>query len=76
MGKKYSESLEERQRACMLAMVRDILSDRSIESVTIENAHGALSVSRSAGERERQQVEAIGFISDMCEDDESDEGCD
>lgn len=59
MKKTNNYDFDERQRRCMLALVRDILSDKSVEQITFENAHGAISVRRTTPER--GVVHAIGF---------------
>ena len=62
---------EERQRKCMIRLVRDILSDKSVEQITFENAHGAISVTRTVPER--RSVTAIGFTADIENYDEGDD---
>lgn len=57
----------------MLALVRDILSDKSVAQVTVENQHGAISVARTVPET--RDVCAIGFNANFDED-EYDEGDD
>lgn len=70
MKRRNNNDFEERQRHCMLALVRDIFSDKSIEQITYENAHGSISVRRTTPEY--SVVHAIGFTADFndYEDDE------
>lgn len=52
----------------MLRLVRDILSDKSVEQITFENAHG---VTRAVPEK--RSVTAIGFTADIENYDEGDD---
>lgn len=71
MGRRREESFTEQQRECIFALVRDILSDRSIEEVTFEDVHGALSVRRDTAKGGR--VNAIGFVVHDQESEDEDE---
>ena len=72
MGRRREESFAERQRECIFALVRDILSDRSIEAVTFEDVHGALSVRRDTAKA--RSLDAIGFtVYNQEREDEEDE---
>lgn len=55
----------------MFALVRDILSDKSVAQVTVENQHGAISVARTVPET--RDVCAIGFTVNFDEDDYDEE---
>lgn len=71
MKKRNNYDFEERQRRCMLRLVQDILSDKSVEQITFENAHGAISVRRATPEM--GVVRAIGFNADYDDYEENDE---
>lgn len=71
MAKRNSYGLEERQRRCMLRLVQDILSDKSVEQISFENAHGAISVRRAVPEK--RSIYAIGFNANFEEYEESEE---
>ena len=62
---------EERQRKCMLALVRDILSDKSVVQISYETVHGAITVTRNVPER--KSIYAIGFTANFEREDEEDE---
>lgn len=71
MSRRREESFAERQRACIFALVRDILSDRSIEEITFEEVHGAVAVRRGTAKAGR--LNAIGFAAQESEDEEEGE---
>lgn len=73
MKKRNKGNFEERQRKCMVRLVRDILSDKSIAQISFETTHGAISVTRAVPET--SSVHAIGFTADYdeYEDNEEDE---
>lgn len=71
MKKRHSNDFEERQRQCMCALIRDILSDKSVTQITYENRHGSISVSREIPEM--NSVHAIGFTADFDDYDDSDD---
>ena len=62
---------EERQRNCMLALVRDVLSDKSVVQISYETVHGAITVTRNIPEK--KSISAIGFTANFESEDEEDE---
>lgn len=68
MKRKNNNDFEERQIRCMLALVRDIFSDKSIEQITYENVHGSISVRRTTPDY--SVVHAIGFTADFNDNDD------
>ena len=55
----------------MLALVRDILSDKSVVQISYETVHGAITVTRNVPER--RNICAIGFTANFESEDDEDE---
>ena len=55
----------------MFALVRDILSDKSVVQISYETVHGAITVTRNVPER--KSIYAIGFTANFEREDEEDE---
>lgn len=70
--KRNKGNFERLQRECMVTLIRDILSDKSVMQITYENRHGVISVSRDSAPQ--TVTHAIGFqIGDDTADDYDDE---
>ncbi len=70
--KRNKGNFERLQRECMVTLIRDILSDKSVTQITYENRHGVISVSRDSAPQ--TVTHAIGFqIGDDTADDYDDE---
>lgn len=72
MKKRHSNDFEKQQRECMVTLIRDILSDKSVTQITYETRHGIISVSRETAPQ--TITHAIGFqIGDDTADEYDDE---
>lgn len=70
--KRNKGNFERLQRECMVTLIRDILSDKSVTQITYENRHGVISVSRDSAPQ--TVTHAIGFqIGDDTADEYDDE---
>lgn len=66
--KRNKGNFERLQRECMVTLIRDILSDKSVTQITYENRHGVISASRDSAPQ--TVTHAIGFqIGDDTADD-------
>lgn len=72
MKRHNNGDFEQRQRECMVTLIRDILSDKSVTQITYETRHGIISVSRDTAPQ--TVTHAIGFqIGDDTADEYDDE---
>lgn len=69
--KRNNGNFEKLQRECMLTLIRDILSDKSVTQITYENRHCVISVSRETAPQTVTHV--IGFTADFNDYDDSDD---
>ena len=73
MKKRNNYDFEAMHTANIFALVRDILSDKSIEAISYEDRHGAISIARNT---HKETTFAIGFTADIDGNDNDDEGDD
>ncbi len=66
--KRNKGEFEKQQRECMLTLIRDILSDKSVTQITYENRHGVISVSRDSAPQ--TVTHAIGFTANFNDSDD------
>lgn len=71
MKKRHNNDFEKLQRECMVTLIRDILSDKSVTQITYETRHGIISVSRESAPQ--IVTHAIGFTADFSDYDDSDD---
>lgn len=69
--KRNNGNFERLQCECMVTLIRDILSDKSVTQITYENRHGVISVSRETAPQ--TVTHAIGFTADFNDYDDSDD---
>lgn len=69
--KLNNSNFERLQRECMVTLIRDILSDKSVTQITYENRYGVISVSRDSAPQ--TVTHAIGFTADFDDYDDSDD---
>jgi hypothetical protein len=63
MMKRNNDDLDEMQAQCMLRLIHDILSDKSVTEITYESMHGgAIHVKRD--KPEKSNIHVIGFSID------------
>lgn len=71
--KRNNGDFEAMHTANIVALIRDILSDKSIEAISYEDRHGAISIVRNT---HKETTFAIGFSIDNDNNEENDEGDD
>lgn len=71
--KRNNGNFETMHTANIFALIRDILSDKSIESISYEDRHGAIIIACST---HKETTFAIGFTADIDGNDNNDEGDD
>lgn len=72
MKKRNNGDFETMHTANIFALIRDILSDKSIEAISYEDRHGAISIVRNV---HKETTFAIGFNADI-DGNDNDEGDD
>lgn len=60
--KRNNGNFETMHTANIFALIRDILSDKSIEAISYEDRHGAISIARNT---HKETTFAIGFTADI-----------
>lgn len=70
--KSNNSELEERKQRCMFALVRDVLSDKSVTQVSFETVHGVILVTRARSFKPYKNVSAMGFTANYedCDDED------
>ena len=71
MRRQNGGDFEQMQVECMLTLIRDILSDKSVTEISYQNTHGAICVKRD--KPEKSHVSAIGFQIDSDDGDDYDD---